>query len=129
MPEPIVYVDVSEVREGKLEELRQAMTELAAFVEANEPQLTAYSFYLDEAASRMTVFALHPDPASMEIHFETAGPRFAGFAELLRLLRIDIYGQPGENVLRRLRAKATMLGSGTVATHELHAGFIRFGRP
>ncbi len=36
--EPVVSVDCSEVREGKLEELKTAIKELVGFVEANEPQ-------------------------------------------------------------------------------------------
>lgn len=41
MSEPIVYVDNSEIRDGKLEELKTALNELVEFVEANEPQLIA----------------------------------------------------------------------------------------
>lgn len=41
--QPIVYVDTSEVRAGRLEELRAAMADLAEFVEANEPRLLAYN--------------------------------------------------------------------------------------
>jgi hypothetical protein len=33
---PIVVIDSSEVREGKLEELKTALEELAAFVEADD---------------------------------------------------------------------------------------------
>ena len=42
MSQPIVYVDRSEVRPGRLAELKVAMTDLARFVQANEPQLLAY---------------------------------------------------------------------------------------
>jgi hypothetical protein len=40
MSQPIVYVDTSEVRPGRLEELKAAMNDLARFVQANEPQPT-----------------------------------------------------------------------------------------
>ena len=43
MSQPIVYVDTSEVRPGRLEELKAAMNDLARFVQANEPQLIAYT--------------------------------------------------------------------------------------
>lgn len=128
MPEPIVYIDSSEIREGKLEELKAAMQELVEFVNANEPRLIAYSFYLDETATRMTVVALHPDSASMELHFEVAGPAFRKFTELIDMLRIDVYGQLSDKLLNQLRQKAAMLGSGSVVVHTLHAGFARFER-
>jgi hypothetical protein len=42
----------------------------------HEPQLISYGFFIDEEASRMTVIAIHPDAASLELHMETGGPRF-----------------------------------------------------
>ena len=46
MSEPIVYVDTSEIRAGKLEELKSVMNELVKFVETSEPSLIAYNVYL-----------------------------------------------------------------------------------
>lgn len=39
MTEPIAYIDRSEVRDGKLEELRESIAELVEFVDTHEPQL------------------------------------------------------------------------------------------
>ena len=79
MSEPIVYIDTSEIRAGKLEELKTAMKELVKFVEANEPRLIAYNVYLEEDGTRMTVVHLHPDSASLEFHMKVAGPAFPKF--------------------------------------------------
>ena len=125
MPGPIVYIDHSEVREGRLEELRAALRELAAWVEDNEPWLPGYSVYFSEDAGRVSVVHIHAEPASLAMHMETAGPLFAPFAELVNLLRIDVYGDPGAAILERLRDKARLLGTGTVAVHPFHAGFAR----
>lgn len=128
MSDPIVYVDRSDIRSGKLSELRQAMTALAEFVEANEPQLLSYGFFIDEQASQMTVIAIPPDAASMEFHMEIGASRFRKFADLLQLRSIDVYGQPSEKVLEQLHKKAEMLGEGGgLVVHHLHAGFMRFG--
>ncbi|HZD60432.1 MAG TPA: hypothetical protein VE439_08295 [Anaerolineae bacterium] len=127
MSESIVIIDVSEISEGKLEEVKAAMNELAEFAEANEPNTIAYNVYLNEDSSQVTVFQVHPDSASAEFHMNVAGPAFRKFTELLQLLRIDIYGKPSQELLERLRQKAQLLGSETVAVHELHAGFARFG--
>ena len=43
MSESILYVDTSEIREGKLKELKTAMNEL---VETNEPGLIAYNVFI-----------------------------------------------------------------------------------
>jgi hypothetical protein len=124
-PDPIIYVDHSEVREGRLEELRTRIAELAKFVEANEPRITAYNVYFTEDSRRMTVVHVHPDSASLEFHMRMAGPLFARFAVLVKLLSIDVYGKPSEDIVEQLRNKARMLGEGTVVVHGRHAGFAR----
>lgn len=126
MTDPIVFVDTSEIREGKLEELRRAVAELAEFVDANETETISYQVFFSDDDRRMTVLQVHPDSASMERHMEVAGPVFAKFAELLVLRTIDIYGSPSEKVVEQLRRKAELLGTASVAVHERQAGFARF---
>lgn len=126
MSDPIVYIDRSEIREGRLEELREAIDELVEFVDTQEPQLISYGFYLDEEAGRMTVVAIHPDSASLELHMEVGGPQFRKFKDLIRLRKIEVYGQPSDTVLSALRQKALMLGDEeSVVVQRLHAGFAR----
>ena len=126
MTQPIVYVDVSEIRQGRLGELESAMKDLAAFVEVNMPRLISYGFFLDEDRTQMTVVAVHPDSASLEFHMDRGGAEFRKYADLIELLRIDIYGRVSDAVLERVHEKARMLGNGTtVAVHELYAGFAR----
>ncbi|AZP18928.1 hypothetical protein EJC51_24380 [Streptomyces aquilus] len=126
--EPIYYIDRSDIREGRLAEVRDGMRDLADFVEAREPQLIAYRFYVDESGSTMTTVAVHPDPASLELHMELGGPKFRAFRELIRMNSIDVYGRPSPAAAEQLRHKAEMLGGGTVTFHALQAGFSRFTR-
>jgi hypothetical protein len=121
----LVYVDTSGVREGRLEELKDAIAELAGFVDSHEPQILAYSAYLSEDGSEMTVIHVHADAASLEHHMDVAGPAFGKFADLVTLRAIRIYGDPGEQALSKLRDKARLLG-GSVTVHDAHAGFGRF---
>jgi hypothetical protein len=125
MSQPLVYVDVSSIRKGKLRELEAAMKALAAFVEANVPQLISYGFYLDEHRAQMTVVAVHRDSASLEFHMNAGAAEFRKFADLIELLKIEVYGRVSEAVLKRLHQKARMLGTGTVAVHDFYAGFSR----
>lgn len=126
MSQPLIYVDVSEIREGKLAELEPAMTRLAGFVEANMPRLISYGFYLDQERRQMTVVAVHPDSASLEFHMDRGRDEFRKFADLIELSKIEIYGSVSDEVLERLHEKARALGSGTVDVHALHAGFSRW---
>jgi hypothetical protein len=125
MSEPLISLDTSLIRDGRLDELKEAVTELVEFVKSNEPRPIAYEVYFDETGSRMTVVQVHPDSASMEYHMAIAGLAFAGFAELITLSTLDVYGKPSEELLELLRRKVQMLGDATVIVHELQAGFAR----
>ena len=129
MSQPLVYVDTSAVRDGALEQLKDAIGQLADFVEENEPQLISYNVYFSEGGTRMTVVHVHPDSASLDYHMDVAGPRFGSFAELLRLSSIHIYGEPSEKALGQLRDKLRQLGSGDLIVHAPHTGFSRFELP
>jgi hypothetical protein len=125
MSEPLISLDSSLIRDGRLDELKEAVAELVEFVRSNEPRPIAYEICFDEAGSRMTVVQVHPDSASMEYHMTVAGPAFAGFAELITLSTLDVYGKPSEELLELLRRKVQMLGDATAIVHDLQAGFAR----
>ena len=90
MAEPLIYVDVSDVHEGLLGDLKEAITGLAEFIEENEPQLLSYNAYFSDDGTHMSVVHVHADPASLDRHLEIAGPRFARFAELVTLRSIQL---------------------------------------
>jgi len=125
MSQPIVYIDTSEVRAGRLQELKAAMDDLAKFVEANEPRLLAYNVYFSDDGDRMSVLHINPDSEALEFHMTVAGPKFPPIGEFINMLAIDVYGRPDEALVDRLRRKAALLGSGSVRVHDLHAGFAR----
>jgi hypothetical protein len=127
MSGPLFYIDTSNVREGALAELKDAIGDLVEFVEANGPQLVAYNVYLSDDGSQMTVVVVHPDSASLERHLDVGGPVFRRFVDLLTLSSIRIYGAPTEKALRRVHAKARMLGCNDVVVQSLYSGFSRFG--
>jgi hypothetical protein len=125
MSDPILVVDSSEIRKGKLEEVKAGVEDLVAFVEANEAEPLAYNIYFNEAGTQMTVVQIHPRSASLERHLTVAGPVFRRFAGLLTLARVDVYGSPSEAALEQMRSKAQLLGKAPVVVHELHSGFSR----
>lgn len=124
--EPIVYIDRSRIRPGKLEELKPAIEDLVEFIEAREPQLLSYGFHLDEDEYRMTVVAVHPDAASVEFHMDVGGEAFRDFADLIQMDGIEVYGEPTDRMLEQLEEKARALGeSGRVVVDRRYAGFTR----
>jgi len=127
MSQPIIYVDTSEVRPGRFEELKLAMDDLAQFVRANEPQLLAYNVYFTEDGTHMSVVHINMDSASLELHLKVAGPKFPPIGEFIKMQSIDLYGRPHNALVETLRQKARMLGTDVVRVHEPHAGFARLG--
>lgn len=122
---PVVYVDRSIIHEGALEDLRRGMGDLVAFVDTHEPQIVAYSVYIDEASLEMAVAHVHEDAASLELHMKIAGPEFPKVAPYITLRSIDVYGFVGDDLTERLREKASLLGDGIVRVYPLHSGFVR----
>jgi hypothetical protein len=125
MSQPLIYVDRSKVRAGALTQLKSAIEELADFVEANEPRLISYSVYFSEDGGEMTVVHMHVDAASLDHHIDVIAPRLERFADLLELISIHIYGEPGARALAQLQDKIRLLGAGQVTVHASHAGFSR----
>jgi hypothetical protein len=122
--EPIVYIDHSDIREGSIEELKAGVQRLVDFIQAREPQLLAYAFYIDEEAATMTVVAVHPDSASLELHLDIGSGEFRKLAHMLTLTAIECYGRASERALEQLRQKAATLGDGgTVVSVGRFAGF------
>ncbi len=76
----------------------------------------------------MSVVHVHADASSLDELLALAGTRFGRFAELLTLRSIDVYGEPTDDALKRLRDKARLLGAGGVQVHAPHVGFSRFER-
>jgi hypothetical protein len=127
--ELIVYIDHSDIREGSLEELKAGVQRLVDFIDAREPQLIDYGFYIDEDAAKMTVVAVHRDSASLELHMDIGSEEFRKLGHLLTLTGIECYGRPSERALEQLRLKAATLGQGgTVLSIERFAGFTHSGR-
>jgi len=125
MTEPLIFVDVSEVVPGKLEDVKAGFKELAAFVEANEPRAIAYNVFFNDDETVVTVVQAHPDSASMEFHMTAGAELFKRFAGLLTMRTMQIYGKPSAMLVQAMQAKATMLGAPGVEIHGLYAGFTR----
>jgi hypothetical protein len=119
----VVYIDHSDIREGCMDELKEGVRRLVEVIEQLEPQLIGYGFHFDEAANRMTVTAIHPDSASLELHIEVGREEFRKLSGMLTLTGIEVYGSISACARAMLEQKATMLGGRGVTVRERYAGF------
>src|SRR5215203_5958213 len=96
----IVYIDRSDIREGRADDLRAGIRRLVEVIESKEPQLISYGFHFADEAGRMTVVAVHPDSA-----------------------QIEVYGSISDKAMALLEQKATMRGGKGIMVHPRFAGF------
>lgn len=103
MATPFVYVGTTKVKPGKLEALREQLSELADFVDANEPRMVAFHAFLDEAGSKLTIVQVHPDSASMEFHMQVNAKHFAtSFDNLEAVVSEQYYGAISDSLATEL---------------------------
>ncbi len=126
MNTPILYIDRSRIRQGRLPELRPAIERLSAFIRANNPHVLSYRFFVDDQRREMTVISEHPDSAALAHHMTVGDDEFRRFGDLLDILSISVFGDVDDDVVERLNAKARALGNATVSVHRHpDAGFAR----
>lgn len=123
--ELIVYIDHSDIHDGRLDELKEGIRRLVDVIEVREPRLVAYGFHLDEDAGRMTVTAVHPDSESLELHLEIGREEFRKLGEMVTLRQIEVYGSISDRAREMLEQKAAMLGGSSVTVSERFEGFAR----
>jgi hypothetical protein len=121
----IVYIDRSDIQPGSIDALKVGVSHLVTLMDGLEPRLLAYGFHFDEDAGRMTVTAVHPDSASLELHLELGRERFRDLGSMLTLREIEVYGPISDRARSMLEQKAAMLGSAGVTALSTYAGFAR----
>ncbi len=122
MQGPLIFIATNRLKPGQLDSERARVPGLVEFVEANEPRLIAFNEYLNETGDEVSVVQVHPDAASMEAHIAIVAERArAAYAETLdATVRIQVFGQPSEEMLTALKQQA---GEGVeIALHTEHLG-------
>ncbi|HUS23028.1 MAG TPA: hypothetical protein VMZ66_13570 [Aeromicrobium sp.] len=121
----IVYIDHSDIHRGRIDDLKAGVNELVNVMGDLEPQLMAYGFHFDDDAGRMTVTAVHPDSASLELHLGLGREKFRELGAMLTLRQIEVYGPISDLARSMLEQKAEMLGGAGITVLNTHAGFAR----
>ena len=124
MTGPFVYIGTNKIKEGKVDECRKMLNEIAELVEANEPRVIAFNFYLDEANHKVVCVQVHPDAASMDTHMQVIGEHLATAYDVLEeTVAEQLYGTGGERMVDEFRQWAPTATFTVVPHHEV--GFTR----
>jgi hypothetical protein len=129
MHEIVVYVDRSDIRRGKANELKAGIRSLLTLADQLEPQLISYSFHIDEQAEQMIVVVVHPDSTSLEFHMETLASEFRKLSPLLILRSIEVFGAVSDRATVLLQKKAADLGEAGISVRGTFAGFSHVRMP
>jgi quinol monooxygenase YgiN len=108
------------IEEGKIEEFKKLVQDMSRVVEANEPDIINYQFYLNRAETKCIVNETYANSEAVLAHntgvaSQTIIPKIFGVS---RISRLDVYGKPSEELQKVLR-------SFSAQTYNLFAGFSR----
>lgn len=96
MPEPFIYIASYGIKPGFRDVARQRLRNVAALVEAQEPRLHSFHFYVDEDRGRAICVQVHPDAESMATHMSVIASHLATAWDWLDLDSVEqqVLGTP-----------------------------------
>jgi hypothetical protein len=103
MAGPFIFISQSRIKEGRLNDFKRGLRDIAAFVEANEPRVIAFEAYLNEDATEVTGVQIHPDAESMAFHMQVAFEKIMEFDQYLDTRGVEVYGVPNDAVLGMMK--------------------------
>ncbi len=126
MSGPFIVIATNKLKPGNLEDERERVGELSAFIAASEPQLLAFNEYADESGAEVGVVQVHPDVQSMRFHMNVVRERAArAYAETLdTTTAVQVFGRPDDAILQMLRQQAGAGVDLSIKPHHL-GGFTR----
>ena len=117
MTGPFIFMSQSKIREGKLEDFKRALGEMAEFVEANEPRVIAFEAYLSDDGTEVTGVQVHPDADSMAFHMQATFEKIVEFDQYLDTQSVDVYGLPNDAVLGMMKQIGEQAAGSTMAVN------------
>ena len=124
MPDPIVFISHSTLKEGKLEAFKELSGEVFAAMEAEKPGTVLHCGYINEEETEIHFVHVFPDADAMDAHMVGASDRVGKAGEFLETFAFEIYGIPSEETLAMLRQAP---GVDVVVNPVGIGGYIRLG--
>lgn len=102
MAHNVTFVGTYALPEDRFDEWDAAIRDMVDFVKANVPRLVSFDVYVNEDRSEATSIYVHPDADSFAEHMRVAATRVDAGAQMVSVVRIEVFGDPGEQVVERL---------------------------
>lgn len=103
MAESITFVGTYSLPQDRFDEWDTAIRDMVDFVKANVPRLISFNVYISEDRSEATSIYVHPDADSFAQHMRVAATRVDAGAQMVSVVRIEVYGDPSEQAIARLQ--------------------------
>lgn len=124
MSGPFIYIGTNTIQDGKVEECRKMLQAIADLVEAKEPRVIAFNFYVDEPNRLAVCVQVHPDAASMDNHMRVISEHLETAYDVLEeTVSEQLYGAGGERMVDEFRHWAPHATFTVIPQHEV--GFTR----
>lgn len=120
--EPIVFSVTMEIHEGKLDAFKESIGKSIAFLKENGPQVMV-GIYIDEKNMKARSIQVHRNSASILATWKLADVYIREVMQYITTTRIDIFGQPSEEVMEGMRRFA---GTAVLEVIPHYGGFERF---
>ena len=118
MANQIQYAVKWTIHEGKLEEFKTLAAEAISLVEANEPEMLGYHWYLNADQTHCTLIEQYPNADHILVHLGNVGATLGQLLEVADI-SIDVYGEISDEA----RGALDPLGA---VYHAHRSGFSRY---
>lgn len=129
MAGPFIFISQSKIKEGRLDDFKRGLREMAEFIETNEPRFIAFEAYINDDDTEVTGVQIHPDADSMAFHMQIAFEKIMEFDQYLDTQSVEVYGVPNDAVssmMKQISNQFTTEMSLRVRTNPV-GGFTRAG--
>ena len=125
MPEPIVFISHSRVKEGQLASLKDLFRETVPMIEHDKPGTVVFQAYTNEDGTEVHIVHAFPDADAMDRHLEGVDERAAKAYEYIETAGFEIFGLPSETTLGTMRGFASKLGVPLIVHPHHLGGYLR----
>ncbi len=105
----IYWILETNVRDGKLDELKGLMKEMVDATKANEPGTLNYEWTVSGDSKRCTLFERYADSPAAMTHAASFMKNFAGrFVGCLEVKKMVVHGRPADDLKKALAAQGAV---------------------
>ncbi|HET6168511.1 MAG TPA: antibiotic biosynthesis monooxygenase [Marmoricola sp.] len=124
---PFTLITTHQAAERRTSEVAGLLARYERRLQEHEPGLLTFSAHVDDDGGRVALLHLFADAEAAERHIRLVANLLDEARDLVRNLRIEVYGAPGPN-LREAIDRNAAAGVTTVVQSRPVAGFTRVAR-